>query len=349
MLSSRPDTAAQSQRKPPSPLSQPPQPRLHPLLSSEPLSLVSRAGPVTSASPGPRDKVSPPPSSRSVTDLQPASEPLSLVNKSPEAPENLSKRPLETDQRQMKSPPAPVRPEVGSIRVRPAEALSPLCQPPLKKARESPSPRLGPGTQRPPSSSPVPPVSSVSTSSASPRPPPASFPSFPPGFPSIPGLPPTSLPGLPPTSMPGLPPSPLASLYSPYSPYLSALSGHPAAPAPGPDSLWAAQAAQLMALGLPAGYPGYPGLHGYPPGLLPPSFPGAPAPSLPGLLPPHLLAPPPHSGPAAPSPATPPGGPPTRVGDFILKLKGQCNQLSHQLRISIYFLYYFYQLKYLST
>ena len=334
MLSSRPDTA--TQKKPPTPGSHQPhfqhQLRLSPSrLSSEPLSLVSKPVPVTSASPKAvspvtqsskcQEKVSPPASATPGNDHKADSEPLSLVNKTPESPENLIKKPSETDKSQMMSP-APTRPEVSSIRVRPAEALSPLCQPPLKKARQSPSPRLVSGSQKPPES----------TASSPKLIPPPLLPHFPPtylpptsagyrpGLPptSTPSLPPSSIPGLPPTSVPGLPPNPLASLYSPYSPYLSALAGHPAPPgAPGAEALWAAQAAHLMALGglNPAGYPNYPpGLHAYPPSMMPPSFPGAPAPSLPGLLPPHLLAPPPHSGPAPPASATPPTSLPLTVG-----------------------------------
>ena len=330
MLSSSSVTAAPSQRAPPTPLSHQPhfqhQLRLSPTRhSSEPLSLVSKPVPVSSASPRAvspvtRDKVSPPASATPGTDHRADSEPLSLVNKAPETPENLSKKPTETDKRQMMSPPAITRPEVSSIRVRPAEALSPLCQPPLKKTRQSPSPRLVSGSQKPPTAS----SPALTAPPLLPHFPPTYLPptsGYRPGLPptSTASLPPTSIPGLPPTSVAGLPPTPLASLYSPYSPYLSALAGHPAAPgAPGPD-LWAAQAAHLMALGglSPAGYPHYPpglpSLPGYPPSLMPPSFPGAPSP-LPGLLPPHLLAPPPHTGPPPPAPATPPTSLPLTVG-----------------------------------
>ena len=274
---------------------------------------------------GPTEKVNlSPPRSTSRTGVeQSSSEPLSLISKpkSPEVPENLSKRPEVVEQRSSKSP--GTRPEVGSIRVRPAEALSPAGQPPAKKPRESPSPRLN--TQRPPSSSPVP------LSNSSPRPP-TNIPGLPPGFP--PGLA-GSFPGVP----GAFPPSSFASLYSPYSsPYmtsalgLGAMSGAPPPPPPSAPGapctdpmcrdpscptyqLRAAQAAQMMALsglGSLGGYPGmspYPGmapsLPGLPPSMLP-SFPGAgPTPPLPGMLPPSLLAPP-----TAP-PATPPTSQPS--------------------------------------
>lgn len=251
-------------KKLPSPSHSPhlPQLRLAPTRqSSEPLALVSRP-PASSASPV---SVTP-----TVSTPSKSPEPLSLVSKPQPAlsPENLIKKP----EPKVVSP--PVRPEIGSIRVRPAEALSPASLPPSKRMRESPSPR-----QRPPTSSPVPPPSSV--------------PSLPPGFP------------------PGLPSS-LASLYS--SPYLAALAGAPqpqsgGAPCTDPlcrdvtcptYQLRAAQAAQMMAmtgLSLPPGYPPYslpPALPGLPPSML--GYPG-PAPSIPGLLPPSFL----------PSTVSPPG------------------------------------------
>ena len=271
------------------------------------------------------------------------SEPLSLVSKpkTPETPENLCKKPEYEQKPVSKSPPS--RPDLGSvgtIRVRPAEALSPVCQPPLKKPRQSPSPRL---QNRPPSSSPIP------QSTSSPRPS-ASVPSMPPGFPP-------SLAG----SYPGMIPSSLASLYSPYSsPYLSALAGghpgalpggHPGAiggghghppTAPGAPctdpmcrdptcptyQLRAAQTAQLMALSglsLPPGYPGYPpmapGLPGMPPSMMS-SYPGATPPGLPGMLPPSLLAPP---APGSTSPF-PPASLPVSTSSSSLPTVGGASQ-----------------------
>ena len=243
-----------------------PQLRLAPTRqSSEPLALVTRP-PATSPT-----TVT---ATASVTSPTQSPEPLSLVSKPQPAhsPENLIKKP------EPKGASPPVRPEIGSIRVRPAEALSPASLPPNKRMRESPSPRL-----KPPTSSPLPPPTSV--------------PSLPPGFP------------------PSLPSS-LASLYS--SPYMAALAGAPqphsgGAPCTDPlcrdvtcptYQLRAAQAAQMMAmtgLSLPPGYPysfpPAPPLPGLPP--LPPSmlgYPGAP-PSLPALLPPSFL----------PSTVSPPG------------------------------------------
>ena len=297
--SSRPGDQVRKQSSPPviTPASPHlPQLRLPPTRhSSQPLSLVTRPSPAVSSSASST-------SSSSVTESQTSesaaerSEPVSLVTKSPERAENLSKRPADTDPVSK-----PSRPELGSIRVRPAEALSPAAgQPPLKKPRESPSPRQ----QRPPSSSPLP------QSTPSPRPPSSSLPALPPGFP--PGLATSLAAGL-------LPPAAasLASPYSPYtSPYLSSLGaglgaglgavagGVPGSAAPCTDPLCrdpacptyqlrAAQAAQMLALtGYPA-YPGYPlpaALPGLPPSMMIPGFPGAP-PAVPGL-PPSLLAPP---------------------------------------------------------
>ena len=276
----------QSSPSPPSHSPHIPQLRLAPTRqSSEPLALVNKPSSISPSTTSPsttststtssissRVSVTPP-----VSSADPPSEPLSLVSKPQPQPaetaENLTTRKPE------RSPPAPVRPEIGSIRVRPAEALSPASLPPSKRIRESPSPR-----QRPPVSSPLPPQLTGSlaslysspylaafTGSASPQPSgaPCTDPlcrdvscptyqmraaqaahmmaltglSLPPGYPysmpSMPSMPPMS--SMPPMpSMPSMPPAP----------GLGGLVGLP------PSML---------------GYPGAPSL----PGLLPPSFLGS--------------------------------------------------------------------------
>ena len=255
----------------PSPSPHIPQLRLAPTRqSSEPLALVSRPSslsPSTTPSTSTTVSLTPP-----VTSASPPSEPLALVSKPQpaETAENLTKKP----ELKALSPPAPVRPEIGSIRVRPAEALSPASLPPTKRMRESPSPR-----QKPPVSSPLPP-------------------------PQLGG----SLASL--YSSPYL--AALAGTSSPQhggAPCTDPMCRDPGCPT---YQMRAAQAAHMMALtglSLPPGYPPYSlpslppapglaGLTGLPPSML--GYP--PAPSLPGLLPPSFLG----SAPPAPPPVSAP-------------------------------------------
>ena len=164
--------------------------------------------PQTRKSPEPqRQRMSP---QSSVPLPQSTSDPISLVTKPKSSelsdiPQNLSKR-SSPDSEQPGDRLMPHRPEIGGLKVRPAEALSPAAQPMLKKMRDSPSPRL---TNRP--------SSSPNQSSSSPRP----------NFPGMPG--PNGLPhgfphGFPPgaaSSIPGMPPG------FPYGPYMSLQGGAP--------------------------------------------------------------------------------------------------------------------------
>jgi len=232
---------------------------------------------------------------------QSTSDPMSLVTKPKpsevsDIPQNLSKR-SSPDSEQPGDRQMSYRPEVGGLKVRPAEALSPAAQPMLKKMRESPSPRL---TNRP--------SSSPRQSSPSPRP-------------NIPGLPgatgfPHGMPhGFPPgaaSSIPGMPPG------FPYGPYMSLQGGAPppqSAPCTDPMcrdpscptfQLRSAQAQLLamsgMGLGMPGSSmpPGYPyslppGLGGMPPAMqgfpfgLQSALSGVPSQNHPGMLPPSFL------------------------------------------------------------
>lgn len=259
--------------------------------------------PQTRKSPEPqRQRMSP---QSSVPLPQSTSDPISLVTKPKlsevsDIPQNLSKR-SSPDSEQPGDRLMPHRAEIGGLKVRPAEALSPAAQPMLKKMRESPSPRL---TNRP--------SSSPSQSSSSPRP-------NIPGMPGANGLPHGFPHGFPPgaaSSIPGMPPG------FPYGPYMSLPGSAPppqSAPCTDPMcrdpscptfQLRSAQAQLLamsgMGLGMPGSSmpPGYP--YSLPPGLggMPgsmqggmPAFPfglqsalsGVPSPSHPGMLPPSFL------------------------------------------------------------
>ena len=230
---------------------------------------------------------------------QSTSEPISLVNKPKQSelsdsPQNLSKR-SSPDSEEPNDRSIPHRPELGGLKVRPAEALSPAAQPMLKRLRESPSPRLA----NKPSASP-------SLPSSSPRP-------NIPGLPGMNGLPHGFPPGFPHGAAPSMPGMP----GFPYSPYLGLGAAAPPPSGPCTDpmcrdpscptfQLRSAQAQLLamsgMGLGMPGSSlpPGYP--YSLPPGMggmqaampgfpfsLQSALPGVPSQGLPGMLPPSFL------------------------------------------------------------
>jgi len=233
---------------------------------------------------------------------QSTSEPISLVNKPnqseiSDSPQNLSKR-SSPDSEQPIDRPTMYRPEIGGLKVRPAEALSPAAQPMLKKLRESPSPRL---INKP--------ASSPNQPSSSPRP-------NIPGMPGLNGFPHGFPPGFPHGAAPGMPGMPGMQGF-PYSPYLGIGGGAPPQGGPCADpmcrdpscptfQLRSAQAQLLamsgMGLGMPGSSmpPGYPyslppgmggmqaALSGFPFGLQS-ALSGVPSQGLPGMLPPSFL------------------------------------------------------------
>ena len=284
--------------------------------------LLARAAPVRSSTESPLQRVSPlqrmsPPKSENYPYNKSEAQPLSLVTRPITSPAGST----------------PKRPEVGSLKVKSAESLSPA--PRSRPASKSPRPlsagqpaatttaasnfsmssMLGLTTSKPP------PATTVTSAAAMMIP---TTLGLPPTTSSMPGLPPptSGIPGFPP-GMPGLPyhylglqPPPPAAAAAPGAPCTDPMCRDPSCPT------YAMRIAQMQMMmggavaGMPpfhpafaGGYPGYPGFAPPPPGAIPSPYAAMLHPAYAGL-PPQIPGYPPFMPPvlAPPTPSPPTGG-----------------------------------------